>query len=214
MKIMKIVSLYHENSLRMITLFIHWMTLNYAFRYRLLTWKKNFLDNRQAQNYKGLVEKLLKSLRDTDINMSFKVHFLLCHLDKSPDYCVDMSDVQGEWFHQDIKNGRALQVTVWQTKDRWQLLEYQKSHRRWPDFTDQLILMISDNLNAFVSIQLFVVALKSESYVIQSNGISECGRTRNSHSSIISGFGNFTTICKKIGKQGSYSADISLELSS
>ena len=35
--------------------------------------------------------------------MSIKVHFLHCHIDKFPDNCDDVSDEQGEQFHQDIK---------------------------------------------------------------------------------------------------------------
>ena len=35
----------------------------------------NFLDNRQAENYKELVEKLSKSLHDIGANLSIKVHF-------------------------------------------------------------------------------------------------------------------------------------------
>ena len=37
---------------------------------------KNFLGNRQAENYKEFVEKLLKSLQDTGANICIKVHFL------------------------------------------------------------------------------------------------------------------------------------------
>ena len=64
---------------------------------------KNFLCNCQAKNYKEFAEKLLKSLQDIDANMSIKVHFLCIHQDKFPNNCSDMSDEQGERFHQDIK---------------------------------------------------------------------------------------------------------------
>ena len=37
---------------------------------------KNILGSHQAENYKELVEKLLKSLQDLGVNMSVKVHFL------------------------------------------------------------------------------------------------------------------------------------------
>ena len=36
---------------------------------------KNFLDICWTENYKVLVEKLLKSLHDIGVNMSIKVHF-------------------------------------------------------------------------------------------------------------------------------------------
>ena len=64
---------------------------------------KNFLGNRRAENFKKFEEKLLKSLQDVDANMSIKINFLHCHLDKFPDSCGDVRDMQGERFHQDIK---------------------------------------------------------------------------------------------------------------
>ena len=42
---------------------------------------KNFLDDRRAEIYKELVEKLLKSLQDIIANMSIKVHILHSHQD-------------------------------------------------------------------------------------------------------------------------------------
>ena len=36
---------------------------------------KNILDSRRAENYKELVEKLLKSLQYISVNMSITVHF-------------------------------------------------------------------------------------------------------------------------------------------
>jgi len=35
--------------------------------------------------------------------MSIKVHFLHSHLDRFPENCGDVSDEQGERFHQEIK---------------------------------------------------------------------------------------------------------------
>ena len=64
---------------------------------------KNFLGNRQAKNYKELVEKLLKNLQDIGTNISIKVHFLDSHLDKFLDTWDDVIDKQGEQFYQDIR---------------------------------------------------------------------------------------------------------------
>ena len=61
------------------------------------------LSSRQAENYKELVEKLLKSLHNISINMSIMVYFLHSHLNKFPDNCREVSDEQGKQFHQDIK---------------------------------------------------------------------------------------------------------------
>ena len=63
---------------------------------------KNFGNNR-AENYKELVEKLLKSLLDIGANISIKVHFLRNHLNKFSNKYGGVSDEQEEWFHQDIK---------------------------------------------------------------------------------------------------------------
>ena len=49
------------------------------------------------------MERLLKSLQDIGANISIKVQFLPSNLDKFMDNCADVSDEQGEGFHQDIK---------------------------------------------------------------------------------------------------------------
>ena len=59
--------------------------------------------------------------------MSIKVYFLLSHLDKFLDNCSDVSDEQGEWFHQDIKTmEERYPRAVEETNDGWLLLGYQK----------------------------------------------------------------------------------------
>ena len=74
---------------------------------------KNFLDNRQAKNYKNFMEKLLKSLQDKGTNMNIKVHFLLSHLDKFLDNSDNVSNEQREWFHQDIKTMKECYQRWW-----------------------------------------------------------------------------------------------------
>ena len=74
--------------------------------------RKNFLGNRQAKN-KELVEKLSKSLQKIGTNISIKVHILHSHLDKFPNNCSDVSDEQGEWFHQDIKTMKERNQERW-----------------------------------------------------------------------------------------------------
>ena len=64
---------------------------------------KNFFGNCQAKNYKEFVEMLMKSLQDIGVNMSTKAYFLHNYQDKFPDNCSDVSDEQGEWFHQFIE---------------------------------------------------------------------------------------------------------------
>ncbi|KAI6650067.1 hypothetical protein LOD99_6282 [Oopsacas minuta] len=63
----------------------------------------NFLGNKKASNYKELVTELIDSYHAPDCNMSIKIHYLRDHLDRFPDNLGDMSEEQGERFHQDIK---------------------------------------------------------------------------------------------------------------
>jgi len=57
----------------------------------------------------ALVYKMKKSVHlisiliSTDINMSFKIHFLHSHLDFFPENLGDVSNEHGERFHQEIK---------------------------------------------------------------------------------------------------------------
>ena len=65
---------------------------------------QHFLGNRRAENYKELVKNMLDAYRRLGANMSIKLHFLHNHLDRFPVNCGDVSDEQGERFHQDIKD--------------------------------------------------------------------------------------------------------------
>ena len=66
---------------------------------------QNFLGKKKADSYEEIVEELLVSLRDLGCRMSIKIHYLHCHLDKFPAHLgvEDVSEGQGERFHQDIK---------------------------------------------------------------------------------------------------------------
>lgn len=64
---------------------------------------KNFLGNNKSENYIELVENMLSSYRDLGCNMSIKVHYLHSHLNCFPENLGDVSDEQGERFHQDMK---------------------------------------------------------------------------------------------------------------
>ena len=65
---------------------------------------KFFLGKTKAPNYKKLVEILLKILHQLGSNMSIKLHFLHSHLACFPENLDDVSDQQGEHFHQDIND--------------------------------------------------------------------------------------------------------------
>ena len=64
---------------------------------------QGFLGNSKASNYKELVENMLGKYHNLGCNMSIKMHYLHFHLDWFPENCGDVSDEQGERFHQDIK---------------------------------------------------------------------------------------------------------------
>ena len=64
---------------------------------------QGFLGNKKDDNYEGIVDKLLLSLRGLGCRMSIKLHYLHSHLDKFPDNSGNVCEEQGERFHQDIK---------------------------------------------------------------------------------------------------------------
>ena len=63
----------------------------------------NFLGNKRADNYIQLVEELLLSLQDLGYRMSINVHYLHNHLSEFPENLGDVSEEQGERFHQDVE---------------------------------------------------------------------------------------------------------------
>ena len=62
----------------------------------------NFLGNKRADNFIELVEELL-SLQDLGCRISIKVHYFHSHLSEVPANLGDVSEEQGERFHQDVK---------------------------------------------------------------------------------------------------------------
>ncbi|CAJ0967625.1 unnamed protein product [Ranitomeya imitator] len=64
---------------------------------------QKFLGNKKADNYEETVEELLMSLRNLGCRMSIKIHYIHSHLDFFPENLGDVSEEQGERFHQDIK---------------------------------------------------------------------------------------------------------------
>ena len=64
---------------------------------------RNFLGNTKSSNYKELVQELTRSFQVLGCNMSIKMHFLNSHLQSFLANLGDVSDEQGERFHQDIK---------------------------------------------------------------------------------------------------------------
>ena len=50
-----------------------------------------------------LLYKLFQAMKDSDCNMSIKVHYLHSHVDLFPENLSDVSEEQGDRFHQNIK---------------------------------------------------------------------------------------------------------------
>ena len=77
---------------------------------------KNFLGNDRVDNYKEIVNNMLGNFRTLGIHMSIKVHFLHNHLNRFPENLGDVSDEQGERFHQDIKTIEGRYQGRWDIK--------------------------------------------------------------------------------------------------
>ena len=65
---------------------------------------QSFLGNGKADNSKDIVQNLLDNFQALGINKhEHKKHFFHSHLDRFPENLGDVSNKQGERFHQDIK---------------------------------------------------------------------------------------------------------------
>lgn len=64
---------------------------------------RGFLGNHKAENYKELIQEMLRSFHELGVHMNLKIHFLDSHLDFFPENLGAESDEMGERFHQDIK---------------------------------------------------------------------------------------------------------------
>ncbi|XP_068201934.1 uncharacterized protein [Palaemon carinicauda] len=74
-----------------------------------------FLGNNKDPNYKQLVAKLIENFRKLGCRMSLKIHFLHSHLDFFPENLGDVSEEQGERFHQDIATMERRYHGRWNT---------------------------------------------------------------------------------------------------
>ena len=62
----------------------------------------NFLGSHRHEKYPDIVDSMLKACEQLGACMSLKMHFLHSHLDFFPSNLGEVSDEQGETFHQDI----------------------------------------------------------------------------------------------------------------
>ena len=63
---------------------------------------KNFLGNKRRSNYVEVANEILEAHGEMGYNMSIKIHFLHSHLELFPENLSQLSDEQGERFHQKI----------------------------------------------------------------------------------------------------------------
>lgn len=72
-----------------------------------------FLGNNKSKNYENLISKLLTSYHNMGCRMSLKIHLLDAHLYFFPENLGDVSDEQGERFHQDIARIERMYQGRW-----------------------------------------------------------------------------------------------------
>ena len=99
-------------------------------------WSLFVLVVKNFDNYTQLVEDMLLHFNRLGCNMSVKVHYLHSHLDRFPENLGDLSEEQGERFHQDIKTMEARYQERWEAHMMadycWNLMRdfHGKSHSR------------------------------------------------------------------------------------
>ncbi|GBN29054.1 hypothetical protein AVEN_248078-1 [Araneus ventricosus] len=71
----------------------------------------SFLGNKKDPNYKSMVEGMITNFKI--LGWSLKVHFLNSHLDYFPENLGEVSEEQGERFHQDIKEMKRRYQGKW-----------------------------------------------------------------------------------------------------
>lgn len=102
---------------------------------------KGFLGRKKVNNYQELVKAMLNDFQALGTRMSIKIHYLFSHLDRFPENLGDVSEEQGERFHQDIKtmeeryqgrwNAHMMSDYCWSlVRDCTQNIHKRKSYKR------------------------------------------------------------------------------------
>ncbi|CAG9785945.1 unnamed protein product [Diatraea saccharalis] len=74
---------------------------------------QNFLGNKKSSDYSQHIDQLMSHFQRLGCNMSIKLHFLHNHLEYSPANLGDLSEEQGERFHQDIRTMEERYQGYW-----------------------------------------------------------------------------------------------------
>ena len=64
---------------------------------------REFVGNTKASNYWYLVDGMLRNFQTLGLRMSIKLHYRFSHLDDFSENLGDVSEEQGERFHQYVK---------------------------------------------------------------------------------------------------------------
>ncbi|GBN86854.1 hypothetical protein AVEN_219813-1 [Araneus ventricosus] len=73
----------------------------------------SFLGNKKDPNYKSIVENMIKNFKIFACSMSLKFPFLDSQSDYFPENLGEVSEEQGERFHQDIKEMKRRYQGKW-----------------------------------------------------------------------------------------------------
>lgn len=96
--------------------FIDTMTVIEKMAWNEFVWLvQNFLGNKKSSDYSQHVEQLMGHFQRVGCNMSIKLHFLHNHLDYFPANLGDLSEEQGERFHQDLRTMEERYQGYWNT---------------------------------------------------------------------------------------------------
>lgn len=74
---------------------------------------QNFLGNNKSSDFSQHVDQLMDHFQKLGCNMSIKLHFLRNHLDYFPANLGDLSEEQGERFHQDLRTMEERYQGFW-----------------------------------------------------------------------------------------------------
>lgn len=96
---------------------------------------EKFLGNRRARNYTSLIANMMKAFEQLEINITIKMHCLICHIDRFKQNNGSYSDEQGERFHQEImeieKHYKGKEMTNGLARYCWSLIrETNVVHKR------------------------------------------------------------------------------------
>ena len=77
---------------------------------------KEFLGKTKTDCYQDIVKQMLTNFQALGARMSIKIHYLFSHLGRFPENLGEVSEEQGERFHQAIKNLKMRYQGRWDSR--------------------------------------------------------------------------------------------------